>query len=173
MTNSAPFPAPHPGFPRYLPVDFEMRFEVPSETAHLIAQDYYDIINTQSVAKPSQGMLKNAKEWLPFCISRYGLTKKLIAPIAQYLFDIGRIRAGLDRTSGLGITQAKWVFNGACGGRMGGLRGAHCTGHEEANGKVYPIGEGLNILGETVFPGTEFDCYCIAMSVIPGLDDPN
>jgi hypothetical protein len=81
----------------------------------------------------------------------------------------------VDQQSALGITEAKWLYSGApCfvskhPAPADELR--RDAEHKAANGKRYPLNEGLMIGGRLTYPGREAGCKCVANPVVPGFND--
>lgn len=64
----------------------------------------------------------------------------------------------VSRQMGLGITHNKWHHSS----RPAQPRKSHV----EADGKIYPLNDGLLIDGEKIFPGQKINCYCYSSPVI-------
>lgn len=91
---------------------------------------------------------------------RYGVTKRRAAMISRDQNNKATEAIGLERNKSLGITHGTWMH------RSGSKepRGSHVR----ANGKEFPLSDGLMIDGEMIFPGQKINCNCTFRPVIPG-----
>ncbi|MGZ9981544.1 phage head morphogenesis protein [Bordetella bronchiseptica] len=93
---------------------------------------------------------------------RYGVTKRRAAFIARDQNNKATATITRVRQQGLGIKQAKWRHS------RGGKHPR--KSHQEADGKVYDVDQGMLIDGEYIRPGELPNCRCVAISIIPGFD---
>jgi len=84
------------------------------------------------------------------------------------------------RDLSLGVTHARWLHPGvdyislSCAAfNIRGTDDAELIddAHRAADGKVYPIVDGLLVNGKMTAPGREPGCKCVSLSIIPGLED--
>lgn len=124
-----------------------------------IPETYHTQVNTQVMesvrAGRDLGGLTNSLD------ERYSITRRRAAMIARDQNDKATEAIGLERNKSLGITHGTWMH------RSGSKepRGSHIA----ANGKEFPLSDGLMIDGEMIFPGQKINCHCTFRPVIPGL----
>ena len=94
---------------------------------------------------------------------RYGITKRRAALIART--ENNKCTANITRVrqQSLGIKTAKWLHS------HGGKEPR--KSHQDADGKVFDVANGMLIDGEYIWPGQLINCRCVSRSVIPGLED--
>lgn len=93
---------------------------------------------------------------------RYGVTKRRAAFIARDQSNKATATITRVRQKGLGITKARWLHSSG---------GKHPRpSHVAASGKTYDIEKGMYLDGKWVFPGTEPNCRCVSISIIPGFE---
>jgi SPP1 gp7 family putative phage head morphogenesis protein len=94
----------------------------------------------------------------------YGVTDRRAAFIARSQNNLATSAMNRARQAELGITQAKWRHSGA---------GKHPRPtHVANNDKLYDVAKGWwdPAVKRYIFPGTEPNCRCVSISVIPGLE---
>lgn len=90
-----------------------------------------------------------------------GMTKRRAAEISCYLSNNATILMEAERREKLGITHAIWLYGGVpCGDYEQNLA------HKEADGKHFPVTEGLYIDGRLMLPGRD-GCHCVSKSYLP------
>jgi SPP1 gp7 family putative phage head morphogenesis protein len=90
-----------------------------------------------------------------------GVTKRRAAIIARDQNNKATASITKARQLQLGITEAKWLHS--AGGRKPRPE------HVAFSGKTYDIAKGAFLEGKWVWPGTEINCRCVSISIIPGL----
>lgn len=91
-----------------------------------------------------------------------GLAKRRAAEISSYLSNNATILMDAERRKELGIKYAIWIYGGVpCGDYD------KDKAHREADGKRFPVTEGLYIYGKLILPGRDWGCHCASRSVIP------
>lgn len=93
---------------------------------------------------------------------RYGVTKRRAALISKDQNNKATANLNRVRNLELGITQATWRHSG--GGKT--PRPTHVAN----NGKTYDVAKGWYdpAVKEFVWPGTQINCRCVAIPVVPG-----
>jgi SPP1 gp7 family putative phage head morphogenesis protein len=95
--------------------------------------------------------------------ARYGVTKRRAALISRDQNNKATAAITRARQQQLGITEAIWQHSTA---------GKHPRpSHVAANGKRYEVAKGMYLDGVWTWPGVEINCRCVAISVVPALDD--
>lgn len=89
-----------------------------------------------------------------------GMPQRRAGEIAHHLTNRAMGFIDTERMATLGITEARWLWSGACG----------VEGHKAANGKMYDPQSGVKIGGRTTVPGREPGCSCVGNPVVPGFD---
>lgn len=94
---------------------------------------------------------------------KYGISRRRAATIARDQNNKATASITRVRQQELGITQAIWRHSG--GGRV--PRPTHVAN----SGKPYDIAAGWldPAVGKRIWPGTEVNCRCVSMPIIPGL----
>lgn len=102
-------------------------------------------------------------------LARYAITKKRASLIARDQNNKATATLTRTRQEGMGITQARWLHS--AGGKK--PRASHVAFSEGRDGgPIYDVREGALIEGKRIWPGTEINCRCVSVSVLPfSLDD--
>lgn len=95
--------------------------------------------------------------------AHYGVTRRRAAFIARDQSNKATAVVVKSRQQELGITKAKWLHS--AGGRHPRPEHVAFSGH------TYDIAKGAYLEGRWVWPGTEINCRCVSVSLIPGFDD--
>ena len=95
-----------------------------------------------------------------------GITKRRSAEISCYLSNNATILMESERREQLGITHAIWRHSGVPCGEY-----AQDLAHRAADGKHFPVTEGLYIGGRFTLPGRDYGCQCWSTSVLVGCGD--
>lgn len=96
----------------------------------------------------------------------YGVTRKRAALIARTQNNQATATLQRARQLDVGIEQAQWRHSG--GGKV--PRPSHvafAAGRD--GGPIYDVAKGALIEGKRIWPGTEINCRCVSIPIIPGL----
>ncbi len=101
---------------------------------------------------------------------RFGLTRERAALIAHDQNNKATATITRVRQQELGIVQARWLHS--AGGKV--PRPEHVafsngTHRGENHGPFYDVAKGAFLDGKWVWPGTEINCRCVSISVLPGM----
>lgn len=92
----------------------------------------------------------------------FGVAKQRARKIASYLSNNATILMEAERREKMGIRYAIWRHSGApCG------EPEQDKAHKAADGKRFPVTQGLYINGRFILPGKDFGCHCVSTSVLP------
>jgi len=96
---------------------------------------------------------------------RYGVTRRRAALIARDQNAKATAVMNKVRKLGLGIEKSKWVHTTASKNPR--------ESHEAMNGEIFDTAEGCfdDEYGDFIQPGELINCGCVAMGIIPGIDD--
>ena len=92
----------------------------------------------------------------------YGVGVRRAALIARDQTNKANATFTRTRQIGLGIARARWLHS------RGGVTPR--PEHVAFSGQEYDVAEGALLDGKRVWPGTEINCRCVSVSIIPGLD---
>ncbi|MGP7733595.1 hypothetical protein [Oceanimonas smirnovii] len=93
-----------------------------------------------------------------------GMTKRRAREVSCYLSVNATILMEAERREKLGITHAIWLYSGVpCGNYEQDLE------HRAADGKYFPVTEGLYIGDRFTLPGRGWNCHCCSKAVLPEL----
>jgi hypothetical protein len=94
-----------------------------------------------------------------------GIKRRRAAEISRYLWFNAMALIEAERREKLGICFAIWRYSGApCGNPT------QDAAHRAADGKRFPVTEGLRLNGQFTLPGRQLGCKCSSSVVIPGLE---
>jgi hypothetical protein len=94
-----------------------------------------------------------------------GVNRRRAGDVARYLYFNATALIEAERMKKLGIDFAIWRYSGApCGDPE------QDAAHRAADGKRYPVTEGLRVNGQFTLPGRAFGCKCTSAGVIPGME---
>lgn len=151
------------GYYPYQPEDFRKYFGISEKLSIYLSCDYRLILNDNydtyifEITKEA-GATRNIKKYQDRLIYRYNSSKKVVAPIAQYLSYLWSGRHKANQQNSAGIKYSEWCYHPLC----------KCPGHKKANGKRFECSKGLEFNGVFILPGVAMGCDCMGMSVVPG-----
>lgn len=153
-----------------------VKFDPSSVTDH-IKNDLRDNVESlDDVATPDKPILYEAalravlagsdNHSLSKLLINLGLTKRRAAEISCYLSNNATILIEAERRKELGIKCAIWRYGGVPCGDYDTDKA-----HREADGKRFPVTDGLCINGKLMLPGRDWGCHCTSRAVIPGFNE--
>lgn len=136
-----------------------------------IPQEYHTQVEGLVMRSVTQG--RKLSELKAELQKRYGITSRKATTIARD--QNNKATAGMVRVrqTALGITQARWLHSaGARHPRPEHVAFSAGTHKGAVPGPYYDVKKGAFLEGKWVWPGTEINCGCVSVSVIPGLALP-
>lgn len=102
---------------------------------------------------------------------QFGVSKRRAATIARDQNAKATATIARVRQQELGVTTARWLHSaGGHHPRPEHVAFSKGTHHGANHGPFYEVAKGAYLEGKWVWPGSEINCRCVAVSVIPGLD---
>jgi hypothetical protein len=149
------------GYHDYTASDFRDGFGVSSNVAEQILKDYRELIDESEKSQFRSMVFSgggNPARLAKELMERYGLIKETTWRIANYFVRLAWNEIDRERAIELGSTQATWTCH----------QGDVCrlSGHEQANGQEFAVGEGRVISGRAIFPGSEINCTCFSRTIL-------
>ena len=128
-----------------------------------IPQEYLDDVNGVVMRGVQVG--RDAASITEALQQTYGVTQRRAAFIARDQNNKATAAITRVRQTELGITTATWLHS--AGGKK--PRPTHVAN----SGKIYNVADGWldPAINKRIWPGTEINCRCVSIPVIPGLDD--